>query len=309
MTKVGNLDMSTEMFGQKVSFPFGYSPAAMHAIVHPEGEVATSRAAAKNNICMGLSSYSTKSIEEVKAAGGSNPYGIQICFHKDRRRTLRVIRRAEVAGFKALFLSVDIPVLGLRLNEYRNSFTLPDGMTWPNFQADDQPLTESDYAALDYDADFTWEDSMRWLREHTKMEICVVVLTPEDVSLAVQHGADGVLISNHGGRQLDGVPATLDALRECAPVASDKIKIAVDGGIRKGSDIFKAIALGADFCFAGRVPIWGLAYKGEDGVDLAIKILMREFKITMALCGCRTIKDISKAHLSLLQQDGRLSRL
>lgn len=155
-------------------------------------------------------------------------------------------------------------------------------MTWPNFQSDSEPLTESDHAALDYDADFTWEDSIGWLREHTKMQIWLkgskkhyeysihetimltadmTVLTPEDVSLAIQHGADGVLISNHGGRQLDGVPATLDALRECAPVASNKIKIAVDGGIRRGSDIFKAIALGADFCFAGRVPIWGLAVR------------------------------------------------
>lgn len=162
----------------------------MHAIVDPEGEVATSRAAAHYNICMGLSSYSTKSIEEVKAAGGSNPYGIQICFHKDRTRTLNVIRRAEgeseicpnfdavfdlfrfaAAGYKALFLSVDIPVLGLRLNEYRNSFTLPEGLSWPNFQQTSDPLTESDYADLDYDADFTWEDSLAWLREHTKMEI------------------------------------------------------------------------------------------------------------------------------------------
>ncbi|CAD0027606.1 unnamed protein product [Aureobasidium pullulans] len=260
MTRVGNLDTSAEIFGQKVSFPFGFSPAAMHAIVDPEGEVATSRAAAHYNICMGLSSYSTKSIEEVKAAGGSNPYGIQICFHKDRTRTLNVIRRAEAAGYKALFLSVDIPVLGLRLNEYRNSFTLPEGLSWPNFQQTSDPLTESDYADLDYDADFTWEDSLAWLREHTKMEIWLKgILTPEDVSLAIAHGADGVLISNHGGRQLDGVPATLDALRECAPVAANKIKIAVDGGIRRGSDIFKALALGADFCFAGRIPIWGLA--------------------------------------------------
>ena len=136
-----------------------------------------------------------------------------------------------------------------------------------------------------------------------------LVNTPDDVALAIRYGVDGVIVSNHGGRQLDGVPAALDALRECAPVAAKKIKIAMDGGIRRGSDIFTALALGADFVFAGRIPIWGLAYKGQEGVDLAINILLREFKLTMALAGCRTVKDISRAHLSCLLPDGRLSKL
>ncbi|GAB7351544.1 hypothetical protein MBLNU459_g2177t2 [Dothideomycetes sp. NU459] len=287
MVRVSNIDMTTSIFGTTVAFPFGFSPAAMHELAHPDGEVATSSAAAKNNICMCLSSYSTKSLEQVIAQRQSNPYGIQICFHKDRNRTLKVLRRAEAAGFKAAFVSVDAPVLGIRVNEYRNSFKIPEGVTWPNFQDGEVPLSESDHAALNYDADITWDESLAWLRAHTKMEIWLKGITsPEDVALAIEFGADGVLISNHGGRQLDGVPATLDALRDCAPIAVGKVKIGVDGGIRRGSDIFKAIALGADFCFAGRVPIWGLAYKGEYGVDLTIKILMREFAITMALCGC-----------------------
>ncbi|KAL0264087.1 hypothetical protein SLS55_000031 [Diplodia seriata] len=128
------------------------------------------------------------------------------------------------------------------------------------------------------------------------------VYTPEDVLLAIRHKLDGVVISNHGGRQLDGVPATLDALRECAPVAKGKIGIAVDGGIRRGSDIFKALALGADYCFVGR-------YNGEAGVDLAIKILMREFKATMALTGCKSVDEICRSHLSILKPDGVLAKL
>lgn len=111
------------------------------------------------------------------------------------------------------------------------------------------------------------------------------VYTPEDVALAIRYGLDGIIISNHGGRQLDGVPATLDALRECAPVAAGRIPIAIDGGIRRGSDIFKALALGAQHCFVGRVPIWGLAYDGERGVGLAINLLLEEFKLAMALTG------------------------
>lgn len=123
------------------------------------------------------------------------------------------------------------------------------------------------------------------------------------------HKADGVIISNHGGRQLDGAPSSLDSLRECAPIAAGKIKIGVDGGIRRGSDIFKALAMGADFVFAGRIPIWGLAYKGQEGVELAIDLLREEFKTTMALAGCRTVEEISRKHLVVLNGDGRLSKL
>lgn len=150
------------------------------------------------------------------------------------------------------------------------------------------------------------------------------VYTSEDVEMAMSHGLDGVVISNHGGRQLDGVPATLDALRECAAVAKGRIKLAIDGGIRRGSDIFKALALGADFCFIGRPVIWGLAvstttclkmklilvqYNGEKGVDLAAKILMDELRQTMMLCGCQKLSDIKPSHLSVLEGSGVLSRL
>lgn len=134
-------------------------------------------------------------------------------------------------------------------------------------------------------------------------------MSPTDVELAIHHNVDGIVISNHGGRQLDGTPSTLDALRECSPVARGRIQIAVDGGIRRGSDIFKALALGAQHCFVGRIAIWGLAYNGQTGVELALKILLSEFQVTMALAGCRTIDEINDRHLAVLRNDGLLCKL
>ncbi|KAB2581035.1 Peroxisomal (S)-2-hydroxy-acid oxidase GLO4 [Lasiodiplodia theobromae] len=283
LVNVDTVDISTHIFGTKVSFPLGLSPTAMHRLAHPDGELATSRAAAKNGICMGLSSYATESLENVAAQGTGNPYVMQMCVLKDREITLQLLRRAEAAGYKALFLSVDVPVLGLRLNEFRNKFVLPEDMAYPNILSKGKDDLGGRH---DYDATLEWETAIPWLRKHTKMQIWLKgVNTADDVVLAIRHGVDGVVVSNHGGRQLDGVPATLDALRECAPAAKGKIPIAVDGGIRRGSDIFKALALGADYCFVGRMALWGLAYKGQEGVELGIKILMNEFKITMALAG------------------------
>ncbi|UPL02725.1 hypothetical protein LCI18_013659 [Fusarium solani-melongenae] len=284
---VSNLDTSTEIFGTKVAFPFGFSPAATHKLAHPEGEVATSRAAAETCIPMALSAYATCSLEDVIAEGKGNPYIMQFSILKNRAISRQILERAEKAGYKAVMMTVDAPMLGRRLNEYRNSFGIPKGMGYPNILPDVDFSNLVDQAAdLSYEDSVGWEEAIGWVKSVTKLDIWLKgVYTAEDVALAIQHGVAGVLISNHGGRQLDGVPATLDALRECAPVAKGKIKIAVDGGIRRGTDIFKAIALGADFCFAGRIPIWGLAYDGAEGVKLAVNLLHDEFKIAMALAG------------------------
>ncbi|KIW88560.1 uncharacterized protein Z519_10606 [Cladophialophora bantiana CBS 173.52] len=313
---VDGVDMTTTIFGVQVAAPLGFAPSAAHKLAHPDGELATSRAAAKNNIPMCLSSYASVALEEVKAAGGSNPHAMQITFVRDLEATKEQISRAERAGYHAIFVSVDLPILGRRLNESRNNFSFPAGLEFPNIRS--RP-TESDTnglittSSLDYgnlDPSITWEKAIPWLRAQTKMEIWLKgIYTPEDVAMAISHGLDGIIISNHGGRQLDGVPATLDALRDCAPVAEGKIAIAIDGGIRRGADLFKAIALGAQFCFIGRVVIWGLAYNGEKGVDLAVKILLDELRQTMMLCGCHSIRDITKSHLSVLQRNGRLSKL
>ncbi|TDZ26818.1 Oxidase FUB9 [Colletotrichum orbiculare MAFF 240422] len=292
LVNVDNIDLSTTIFGSKVSFPLGFSPAAMHKLAHPDGELATSRAAASMNICMALSSYATESLENVAAQGLGNPYVMQLCVLRDRETTVQMLRRAEAAGYKAIFLSVDTPLLGRRLNEYRNNFCLPDGVEWPNLLSDGKSELSGEIkdgkavSKHDFDPSLDWDSAIPWLKKHTKLQLWLKgVYTPDDVTLAIRHGLDGVVISNHGGRQLDGVPATLDVLRICAPVAAGKIPIAVDGGIRRGTDIFKALALGASHCFVGRIPIWGLAYNGQEGVELALKILMYELKVTMALAG------------------------
>ncbi|PYH67432.1 alpha-hydroxy acid oxidase [Aspergillus vadensis CBS 113365] len=305
LVNVANIDTSTDILGTKVSLPFGFSPAAAHKLAHPEGELATSRAAAKYGICMGLSSYSTTSMEDVASQGCGNPYAMQMCVLKDRSLTLQLLERAEKAGYKALFLSVDVPVLGKRLNEYRNDYQLPEDLEYPNILSNGSDTSDrTDYGCLD------WDSAIPWLRKHTKLQIWLKgIYAPEDVELAIQHKVDGVIVSNHGGRQLDGAPATLDALRDCAPVAKGRIPIAIDGGIRRGSDIFKALALGADYCFMGRIPIWGLAYDGQQGVELAIRILRQELMITMALAGCRSVSEIQRRHLCVLQPDGVLSKL
>ncbi|WQF88474.1 Putative FMN-dependent dehydrogenase, FMN-dependent alpha-hydroxy acid dehydrogenase, active [Colletotrichum destructivum] len=316
LVNVDNIDMSTTIFGTKVSFPLGFSPAAMHRMAHPDGELATSRAAAKLKICMALSSYATESMENVAAQGAGNPYVMQLCVLRDRETTLQILRRAEASGYKAIFLSVDTPLLGRRLNEYRNNFCLPDGVGWPNLLSDGKSELSGETndghltSQHDFDPSLDWDSAIPWLKQHTKLQLWLKgVYTPDDVALAIRHGLDGVIISNHGGRQLDGVPATLDVLRLCAPIAAGKIPIAVDGGIRRGTDIFKALALGASHCFVGRIPIWGLAYNGQEGVELALKILQYEFKITMALAGCRTIKDISRGHVAYLNDNGVLAKL
>ncbi|KIW25898.1 uncharacterized protein PV07_09034 [Cladophialophora immunda] len=310
LRNVQHVDTSTTLFGCKVTFPLGISPSAMHKLAHPDGELATSRAAASMNISMCLSSYATTALEDVAYEGRGNPYMMQMCVVKDRSRTKQLLERAEGAGYKALFVSVDVPVLGRRLNEFRNDFTLPKDLSFPNILSTGQNEFSKGPSSQDYDSSLEWAEIIPWLRNNTKMQIWLKgILNPADVQLAIDHGVDGVIISNHGGRQLDGVPATLDCLRECALVGRGRIQIAVDGGIRRGSDIFKAIALGAQHCFIGRIPIWGLAYNGQQGVELGLKLLLEEFRTTMALAGCRTISEITPEHLTFLGPGGRLHKL
>ncbi|KAJ9616893.1 hypothetical protein H2200_000613 [Cladophialophora chaetospira] len=295
LRNVSVVDTSTTIWGSKVLFPFGFSPAAMHRLAHPEGEVGTSKACVALNVAMGLSAYSNDCLEDVilQAEGKANPYAMQISLLKSQDLTIRLLQRAEKAGYKAILLTVDAPMLGRRLNEFRNSFCMPAGTTYPNIAPGvDMSNLEGDDNALAYENGLDWDEAISFVKSHTNLELWIKGLyTAEDVVSAIQYGLDGVVISNHGGRQLDSVPATLDALRECAPVAKGKIKIAIDGGIRRGTDIFKALALGADFCFAGRIPIWGLAYNGQRGVELAIQLLYDEFRLTMGLAGLADDED------------------
>jgi (S)-2-hydroxy-acid oxidase len=264
LRNVSNIDTTTTIWGSKSAFPFGFSPVAMQCLAHADGEIATSKACASANVPMALSSWATNSIEDVIShSNGNNPYAMQISLFKDSQVTADNLTRAEKAGCKAIILTADAPLLGRRWNEARNQFELPEDLNLPHL---DSPNGNLGFGTNVYDPDLSWDKAFAFIRQHTTLPIWIKgVYTPKDVSLAIDHSADGIIISNHGGRQLDGVPASLDALRECAPVAKGKISIGFDGGIRRGTDIFKALAMGADFCFAGRVAVWGLGVSINPG--------------------------------------------
>ena len=235
-------------------------------MAHPDGELATSRACAKHNIHMGISSYTNFPVEEVVTAGkGLGPicHAMQLYTMPNRAMQERIIRRAEAVGCKAIFLTADSPVLGVRYNERRNDFRTPAGLGFPMLEKTSEQIRaethEGTFTALNSDS-HSWANEIPYLRSVTKMEIWIKgITTAEDVDLAIEYGCDGVVVSNHGGRQLDEVPATIDVLNECARAAKGRIRVHVDGGIRSGVDIFKAIALGAECCWVGRPALWGLA--------------------------------------------------
>ncbi|KZZ94419.1 Aldolase-type TIM barrel [Moelleriella libera RCEF 2490] len=288
MRDLTGLDASTMMFGRRVKFPFAFSPTAMHCLAHPDGEIATSKACASMDVAMALSAYSTKPLEDVVAQSSGNPYVIQMSLLKNKTAMGDALKRAEAAGFKAVFVTLDVPCLGRRLNEYRNGFSVPPGMGYPNLYpgADVSNLDDSD-ENMAYDPSFEWQSMIAFFRENTSMQIWGKGISGAlDAEEAIKCGLDGIVISNHGGRQLDSAPATLHVLREVAAVVDGRIPIGIDGGIRRGTDIFKALALGASFCMAGRPALWGLAYGGQAGVELALNLLYDEFVTTMMLSGC-----------------------
>lgn len=235
-------------------------------MAHADGELATARACARRGVNMGISTFANNPIKAIREAGlsvGPTGHAMQMYTLKDRALELRVLHEAERQGCAAVFLTADSPVLGVRYNEWRNDFRTPDGIGCPVLGWDSEKMRQ-----LTHDGMFTsfnddahnWARDIPWLRQHTHMEIWIKgVLTAEDTLKAIEMGCDGIIVSNHGGRQLDGVPAAVDALPECVAAAEGRIRIHVDGGIRSGTDIFKALALGAEHVWVGRPAIWGLA--------------------------------------------------
>lgn len=311
MKDVSVVDTSTECLGAKVAFPLGFSPTACHGLAHSDAEKGTSRAAARKGVNMVLSSWSNTPATEVILEGeqSSNAYAQQLSVLSDEQTNLDFVTSAEKAGYKAVFVSVDTPWLGRRLNELRNSFELPDHLGFPMYPWMNAHKMLSDDKRTKFEAGLTW-DYVRFLKLKTTLPIRLKgILTAEDAALAVEAGADGIVVSNHGGRQLDGAMATLDALPEVVAAVNGRIPVHIDGGIRRGSDIFKALALGADHCWVGRIALWGLAYNGEEGVNLALDILHDEFRTVMALMGCSKVSDIGPHHLAIFGRDGVIRRV
>jgi (S)-2-hydroxy-acid oxidase len=286
-------------------------------MAHPDGELATSRACAANGVPMAISSFANYLVADIVEAGrGARnimPFAMQLYTMRDTALQERIIQRAEDAGCRAVFLTADSPVLGVRYNEWRNDFRTPEGLGYPNLEWSSaeirQQTHDSKFMSFNDDA-HSWARDIPRLRRLTKMEIWIKgVLTAEDTEAAINAGCDGILVSNHGGRQLDSVPATIDALLECVEAARGRIRVHVDGGFRRGSEIFIALALGAECVWVGRPALWGLAYDGQRGVDICLQVLRDEFRRCMALCGCVSVKDIGKHCLARLTADGVLARL
>jgi (S)-2-hydroxy-acid oxidase len=346
---VSALDPSIPIFGHTNSSPFGVAPTAMQCLAHPDGEIGTANACRDMGIAMGLSSFATKTLEEVAEVSGENPNVLQLYLFESREHSIKLIERAKNAGFKAVFLTVDTPFLGRRNLELRNQFKLPPHFKVANFAQDEEPALQDEvvdgeentpkrsketqgpskpgrvengkwvapsgpvtFHSHAANPTLNWERDIAWLKEVCKPEMEVWVkgiATGEDALLAVHHGVDGVVVSNHGGRQLNGALATLDALPEVVEAVQGKIPVHVDGGVRHGTDIFKALALGADFVWVGRPTLWGLAYKGEEGVKLMLKILSDEFRLCMGLAGVMNVKEITKDYLAKIDKSGFVSKL
>jgi 4-hydroxymandelate oxidase len=299
---VEHLDTSLTLFGGKLPHPLLLSPTAHQKLFHKNGELAASAGAAQAQTIYTASSFSTVSIEKI-AASSSYPIWFQLYTPPDRAISADLIQRAEKSGCKAIVLTVDTPVLGTRNREMRSGFHLPRGMARENLRKYGVGLTRTAHfsstgvATTALDASLTWKH-VDWVRSRTKLPLLLKgILAPEDAKLAVQHGADGVIVSNHGARNLDTTPSTLEALPGVVEAVAGKIPVLVDGGIRRGTDIFKALALGATATLIGRPYVYGLAVSGSAGVALVVEILLAELRAAMALCGRPTLASIDKSAL------------
>jgi isopentenyl diphosphate isomerase/L-lactate dehydrogenase-like FMN-dependent dehydrogenase len=281
LVDVKTCDMRATVLGTSISMPILIAPTAFHCLVHPEGECATAQAAGKAGTLMVASTSSTRSLEDI-ARATNGPLWFQLYFH-DRESSEELIHRATAAGYCALVVTVDSPRWGRKERTMRSSFRLPPHLHKANF---------TDKYPAEVDASLTWE-SLAWLRSLTSLPIILKgILTAEDTVLALKHGVEGIIVSNHGGRQLDGVSASIEALPEVVAAVNGHCEIYLDGGIRRGTDILKALALGARAVLVGRPILWGLAAHGIEGVCRVLELLRSELELAMALAGCPTLASI-----------------
>lgn len=297
------VDTSTTVLGERLTAPVMIAPTAFHRLAHPEGERATARAAAAAGTVMVVSTVASMTIEEI-AAAAPGPRWFQLYVYKDPALTRDMVARAEAAGCRALVLTVDTPMLGRRERDARNRFALPEGVEPANFAAIHHLVAaraaeegKSPFAAQVqqlFDPSLDWK-TVAWLKSITKLPLILKgVMTPEDARLAVEAGVAGLIVSNHGGRQLDGAEATIMALPRVADAVAGAIPVMMDGGIRRGVHVLTALALGAQAVFIGRPCLYGLAVDGEQGVRDVYELLRGELELAMALSGRPTIASIDR---------------
>ncbi|KAL4595894.1 hypothetical protein ACB092_12G125600 [Castanea dentata] len=321
LVDVSRIDLSTNVLGYNISAPILIAPTALHKLAHPEGEVVTARAAAACKTIMALSFTSSCTLEEVASSCNAVRF-FQIYVYKRRDLSALLVQRAERNGYKALVLTADSPRVGRKEADIKNKMILPKLKNTERFLSleassdngsDLEAFTKETkdasfwwkdngsnlaaFAKETKDASFCWKD-IEWLSTITNMPILIKgLLTREDAIKAVKVGVAGIVVSNHGGRQLDYAPATITVLEEVVQAVGGRIPVFFDGGVRRGTDVFKALALGAQAVLIGRPVIYGLAAKGEYGVRQVIKMLKDELELTMALSGCPSVKDITRRHV------------
>ncbi len=297
LVDVRNRDLSTTVLGHQISFPVIVAPADTQKFAHPDGELATTRAAGAAGTIMAVSTGSAYSIEDI-AAVATGPLWFQLYFYNNEM-TQMFVKRAEGAGYSVLCVTVDLPVPTPKECDLRNRYKRPKGIELANFTGefvgpelvqDDPELLHSYAPSL-----VTWSD-INWLRSITEMPIVLKgIVTAEDANLCVKNGIDGIIVSNHGGRALDGERPTIEALPEVVDAVKGRCEVYLDSGIRRGSDIVKALALGARAVFVGRPLFWGLAVDGEEGARKVLEILRHELDLSMAHCGATTIAGIGRS--------------
>jgi isopentenyl diphosphate isomerase/L-lactate dehydrogenase-like FMN-dependent dehydrogenase len=279
LVDVSGTTAATSVLGTEVSCPVLVAPMAFQGLAHPEGETAMARGAAAAGTIMCLSTLSTVDLEVVATAAPNAGRWFQLYWGPDRTKVQDLAERAAAAGYRAIVVTVDLPEVGRRERDLRTGFEAPASLSTVT------------------DNSLTWRD-LEWLRERTELPILVKgILTGEDAVLATQAGVEGIVVSNHGGRQLDGVAASLDALPEVVEAVGDQAEILLDGGVRRGTDVVKALALGARAVLVGRAALYGLAVDGTDGVEQVLTLLRDEVELALALCGCAAPEDVTRAHV------------
>jgi isopentenyl diphosphate isomerase/L-lactate dehydrogenase-like FMN-dependent dehydrogenase len=290
----GVADPSTAVtvLGAELALPVAVAPMAYQRVAHPDGEVAMARAAAAAGTAICLSTLATSTPEDVAATGAIRWF--QLYVFRDRGFTAELVARARDAGFTALVVTVDTPVLGRRERDVRSGFAVPPDLDVP---ALGRGGTTPAQALELISPSLTWRDLEEFAAGAGLPVVAKGVLTAEDARLACEHGAAALVVSNHGGRQLDGVPATIDALPEVVDAVAGRIEVLLDGGIRRGTDVVKALALGASAVLAGRAPLWGLVVGGEDGARRVLELLRAEVELALQLAGARTPAELTPAHV------------
>ena len=299
LVNVETLDLSTTLLEVKSSAPFYVSPTASQGLVHPDAEAATARAASKEGIIAGFSTLSSISLEEIARAAPAGPKWFQLYLQPDFEVTKSLVQRAEKAGYKAILLTVDMPVAGTRDRETREGSPLSSSITLGNGREVVRPLrnptVNGSQAHIRKEASNTW-DVVDRIRKETRLPLVLKgILTREDARRGVDHGVQGVIVSNHGGRQLDAAPASLDVLPEIVEEVGSDVEVYFDGGVRQGSDIVMALALGAKAVGLGRPVFWALTTGGEAGVTKLITLLKTDLATVMALTGRRSISEIDRS--------------